>query len=183
MRFFKLARIFFASISELHKAGALRRAGKIEDAQKILASLKNLTGQSAEYHYQRGSVLASDGELAQASAEFEKALSLDRDHTGALFELAYINDLYGNDETAVDYYTRCTQRPPVPLAALINLGVASEHAAVVLSDVSHDVAADVAGGARVTYDDQAQKAFPNGDILLNGNWDTPVGHKIRAAAP
>ena len=28
----------------------------------------------------------------------------DRDHTGALFELAYINDLYGNDEVAVEFY-------------------------------------------------------------------------------
>ena len=51
---------------------------------------------------------------------------MDRDHTGALFELAYINDLYGNDDTAVDFYKRCTARPPVPLAALINLGVLYE---------------------------------------------------------
>jgi DNA-directed RNA polymerase subunit alpha len=112
--------------AELHKAGALRRAGKMDEAQKILNGLKNLAGQTAEYHYQRGSVLASEGELTLASAEFEKALALDRDHTGALFELAYINDLYGNDETAVDYYARCTQRPPVPLAALINLGILYE---------------------------------------------------------
>ena len=61
-----------------------------------------------------------------APAELEKALSLDNDHTGALFELAYINDLFGNDETAVDFYKRCTERPPVPLAAWINLGVLYE---------------------------------------------------------
>jgi len=114
------------AIADLHRAGALRRAGKIEEAQKILNGLKALAGHSAEYHYQCGSLLANDGELAQASAELEKALGFDRDHTGALFELAYINDLFGNDETAVDYYTRCTQRPPVPLAALINLGVLYE---------------------------------------------------------
>ena len=112
--------------ADLHRAGALRRAGHIDQAQKILAGLDKLAGSSAEYHYQRGSLLATDGELVEASAEFEKALNLDRDHTGALFELAYINDLYGNDETAVEYYKRCTQRPPVPLAALINLGVLYE---------------------------------------------------------
>jgi len=33
---------------------------------------------------------------------------------------------HGNDETAVEYYKRCTRRPPVPLAALINLGVLHE---------------------------------------------------------
>jgi DNA-directed RNA polymerase subunit alpha len=112
--------------SELHRAGALRRAGKVNEAMKLLNSLEKHSGQSAELHYQRGSLLAADGELSQAAVEFEKAVALDRDHTGALFELAYINDLYGNDETAVEYYKRCTQRPPVPLAALINLGVLYE---------------------------------------------------------
>lgn len=115
-----------AKSSDLHRAGSLRRAGKVEEARKIIAGLEKLAGGSAEYHYQKGSLLAADGELPAASAEFEKTLSLDREHTGALFELAYINDLYGNDETAVDYYKRCIARPPVPLAALINLGVLFE---------------------------------------------------------
>ena len=84
--------------AELHRAGALRRAGQVDEARKILDGLEKLAGSSAEYHYQRGSLLAAEGELAAAAAEFEKALSLDRDHTGALFELAYINDLYGNDD-------------------------------------------------------------------------------------
>ena len=57
---------------------------------------------------------------------FERALELNRDHTGALFQLAYINDLHGNDEMAVDYYRQCLRLPPVPLAALINLGILLE---------------------------------------------------------
>jgi DNA-directed RNA polymerase subunit alpha len=112
--------------SELHRAGALRRSGKVDEARKILEGLEKSAGNSAEFHYQRGSLLAGDGELSAAATEFEQTLALDRDHTGALFELAYINDLFGNDETAVDYYKRCTSRPPVPLAALINLGVLYE---------------------------------------------------------
>ncbi len=71
-------------------------------------------------------MLAADGELAAAAAEFEKALEQERDHTGALFELAYINDLYGNDDAAIDYYSQCIRRPPVPLAALVNLGILYE---------------------------------------------------------
>ena len=113
-------------VAELHRAGALRRAGKIDEARQILEGLDKQAAGSAEYHYQRGSLLAADGELPLAASEFEKTLNLDREHTGALFELAYINDLYGNDETAVDYYKRCISRPPVPLAALINLGVLFE---------------------------------------------------------
>ena len=71
-------------------------------------------------------MLAAAGELVAASAEFEKTLSLEKDHNGALFELAYINDLYGNDDLALEYYRRCTDRPPVPLAAWINLGILYE---------------------------------------------------------
>src|SRR3954468_3105593 len=75
--------------SDLHRAGALRRGGHLDQAQKILHSLEKVASGSAECHYQRGSVLAAEGELPDAAAEFEKALGLDREHTGALFELAY----------------------------------------------------------------------------------------------
>lgn len=112
--------------SELHRAGAVRRAGHPEEAKKILAHHQKLSGSSAEYHFQQGCLLAADGELIEAAAEFEKALSLDKDHNGALFELAYINDLYGNDDQAIEYYKRCTERPPVPLAAWVNLGILYE---------------------------------------------------------
>ncbi len=115
-----------AKNSELHRAGSLRRLGHMEEAKTILQGLDNLKGSSAEYHFQQGAVLSAEGELELASAELEKALSLDKDHNGALFELAYINDLFGNDEAAVDFYKRCTERPPVPLSAWINLGVLYE---------------------------------------------------------
>jgi DNA-directed RNA polymerase subunit alpha len=116
-----------ARSSELHRAGALRRTGHVDEARKILAGLQpKLAGSSAEYHFQQGAILAADGELSHAATELEKALSLDKDHNGVLFELAYINDLFGNDDTAVDLYKRCTERPPVPLAAWINLGVLYE---------------------------------------------------------
>jgi DNA-directed RNA polymerase subunit alpha len=113
-------------ISDLHRAGALRRGGKHDQAKAMLDKLEATAGSTAEYHYQRGSLLAVDGELIAAATEMEKALAIDRSHTGALFETAYINDLLGNDEVAVDYYSRCTKLPPVPLAAWINLGVLYE---------------------------------------------------------
>jgi DNA-directed RNA polymerase subunit alpha len=112
--------------ADLHRAGVLRRAGNGEEAKKILGGLSKLSGASAEYHFQMGCLRAAAGELLEAAAEFEKALTLDKDHNGALFELAYINDLYGNDDLAVEYYRRCTEHPPVPLAAWINLGILFE---------------------------------------------------------
>jgi DNA-directed RNA polymerase subunit alpha len=112
--------------AELHRAGALRRGGHAQEARKILAAQQKHSGSSAEYHFQQGCLLTADGEMAAAAVEFEKALAIDKDHNGALFELAYINDIHGNDDVAVDYYKRCTERPPVPLAAWINLGILYE---------------------------------------------------------
>jgi DNA-directed RNA polymerase subunit alpha len=117
---------FDAKNAELHRAGALRRAGHTEEAKKILGGLAKQGANSAEFHFQQGCILAAAGDLVQASAEFETAINLDKDHNGALFELAYINDLYGNDDLALEYYRRCTDHPPVPLAAWINLGVLYE---------------------------------------------------------
>lgn len=112
--------------SELYRVGALRRSGDIAGAKSLLAKMEATAAGTPEYHYQKGSLLSADGELIAAAAEFEKTLASDREHSGALFELAYINDLYGNDDQAVEYYKQCLRRPPVPLAAWINLGVLYE---------------------------------------------------------
>ncbi len=47
-------------VAELHRAGALRRAGQGDKAREILDGLGNLAGSSAEYHYQLGSQLSND---------------------------------------------------------------------------------------------------------------------------
>src|SRR5215471_5288909 len=53
-----------AKNSELHRAGALRRAGHTQEARKILAAQQKHSGSSAEFHFQQGCLLAADGELA-----------------------------------------------------------------------------------------------------------------------
>ncbi len=177
-----------AKNSELRRAGALRRLGRLEEtdgkaeagrakiaeARKILDGLEKAAGSSAEFHFQRGAVLSAEGELDRAAVDLEKALELDRDHDGALFELAYINDLYGNDETAVDLYKRCTQRPPVPLAAWINLGVLYEdemkfreaeqcYRRVLEYDPNHPraklFAKDCQASKGMYYDEEAEKGY------------------------
>ncbi|WZO99479.1 DNA-directed RNA polymerase subunit alpha C-terminal domain-containing protein [Isosphaeraceae bacterium EP7] len=113
-------------VSELHRVGALRRAGRVEEARALLDTLETGSGGTAEYHFQLGSLLTLEGDITGAVSEFEKAIASDRQHTGALFELAYYNDLNGNDGEALEYYRECLKRPPVPMAALINLGVLYE---------------------------------------------------------
>lgn len=110
--------------SRLHEAGCYRRMGNPAKAKEILDSMAGL--ETAEYFFQIGSLMAQGGDLKAAAEELEKAVQMDRYHTGALFELAYINDLFGNDDRAMEYYKQCVQRPPVPVSALINLGVMYE---------------------------------------------------------
>jgi DNA-directed RNA polymerase subunit alpha len=172
---------FDARNAELHRAGALRRLGRVDEARKILHGLQKLSGSSAEFHFQQGALLAADGELIRAAAEFEKALAIDRDHNGALFELAYINDLFGNDDTAVDLYRRCTERPPVPLAAWINLGVLYEdemrfreaeqcYRQVLAHDPNHPRARlfvkDCQASKGMYYDEEAERGYSQLKQLL-----------------
>jgi len=163
-----------AKNAELKRAGSLRRAGKIEEARKIIAAAQKAGASSAEFHFQHGCLMASAGELAQAAEEFEKVLAIDKDHNGALFELAYINDIHGNDDTAIELYKRCTERPPVPLAAWINLGILYEdemkfreaeacYRNVLAHDPNHPRARlfvkDCQASKGMYYDEEAEKGY------------------------
>lgn len=171
--------------AELHRAGALRKAGKVDEAKALLEKLNGLENSSAEYHYQKGSFLAAGGDLHAAANELEKALALDRDHTGALFELAYINDLNGNDEEAIQYYTQCVRKPPVPVAAYINLGILHEdhnryrdaescYQQVLQSDPNHPRARlffkDCRASRDMYYDEDQEEHYKRLSVLL----ETPV---------
>ena len=48
-------------MADLHHAGALRRAGHEDKARSMLDRLEKLSGSSAEFHYQKGSLLAAEG--------------------------------------------------------------------------------------------------------------------------
>lgn len=113
-------------LATLHRAGALRRSGDLSGARAILKKMESVAGTSAEYHFQLGCIQLDEGDNAAASTSFERAVEADRDHAGALFQLAYLNDLAGNDDTAIDLYKQCLRRPPVPLAVFINLGILYE---------------------------------------------------------
>ncbi len=176
---------FDPKMSELRRAGALRLAGKVDEAKALLDTLSATAGSTAEYHFQRGSLLAAEGDLIAASAELEKAHVLDRDHAGVLFELAYINDLYGNDEAAVDFYKQCLRRPPVALGALINLGVLYEdemrfrdaegcYRQVLAVEPNHPRARlffkDCRASRDMFYDEEAEKGF----VVLRQLLEIPV---------
>lgn len=109
------------------KAEAQRYA---RDAKDALATLDNLSGaieQTADYLYQRGATVAAlGGNPDEVVRLFERAVSSDGQHAGALFGLAMENDRRGNDERAVELYERSVGQFPPHIGSLLNLGVLYE---------------------------------------------------------
>jgi DNA-directed RNA polymerase subunit alpha len=111
----------------LGRAEALRVARKPTEALAVLDKLSGAVEQTAEYLYQRGAtVSALSGNPTEVVALYERAVSIDPKHAGALFGLAMENDRNGNDEIAIDLYERSVAKYPAHLGSLLNLGILYE---------------------------------------------------------
>lgn len=105
---------------------ALRRSGKLADAEKRLAPWRTSPPDEAELLCQEGGLLAARGEYDAALDALRRATELAPEHEGALFSAAYWAELRGLDEEAVLYYERLAALCPAPVNALLNLGVLYE---------------------------------------------------------
>jgi len=117
----------------LGRAEICRYENKPEEALKQLDKLHGAVEQTAEYLYQRGAALAQllydeEGNLLspQAIKFYERAVTVDKSHPGALFGLALESERHGNDEEALDLYKKAISRFPTHSGALFNLGVLYE---------------------------------------------------------
>jgi DNA-directed RNA polymerase subunit alpha len=110
----------------LCKAGAIRLAGKLEEAEKMLRESAREAATRAEYSYQMGCIRADHGDIFGAIEYFERTVDMDPHHTAALFRLANEMNLLGNDDDAIRLYEQSLSRPPFYIGALINLGLLYE---------------------------------------------------------
>ncbi|MGL4594102.1 MAG: DNA-directed RNA polymerase subunit alpha C-terminal domain-containing protein [Thermoguttaceae bacterium] len=103
---------------------------EIGDIEKSLAALDKISGateQTAEYLSLRGATIAKIGDNPdEAIALFKRAISVDKNHPGALFGLALESERRGNDRDAVDLYVRAAKGFPTHVGVLFNLGVLYE---------------------------------------------------------
>src|SRR5262245_33916887 len=116
------------STVRLQRAGIHLKKREHDKVRDILGAAKKegLESHSAEYHFQYAGLLERGGDKPTAVRHLERAVDLDPTHTGALFQLGYVNDLAGNDDEAIGYYERCLKHPPVHVGAVNNLGVLYE---------------------------------------------------------
>lgn len=111
---------------QLQKAGVLRLQGHATEAKSILNKVKDMAAHNAEFHFQEGGLAEGEGDKVRAAKSYERAVELDPSHNGALFRLAFLNDLSCNDQEAISYYEKCIKHPPVFKGVLYNLGVLYE---------------------------------------------------------
>ena len=104
----------------------IRRKGDLEAAEDHLKRVSRMGDIRADYHFQVGALHDANGRRPEALTEYERAVTLDPNHTRALFALAYGCDLYGDEQNAINYYKKCIASGHVHVSALMNLVVLYE---------------------------------------------------------
>ncbi|HBF22171.1 MAG TPA: hypothetical protein DDW23_00020, partial [Planctomycetes bacterium] len=66
------------------------------------------------------------GKYAEACEAYEAIIENNPEHAWARFRLAYRADLHGDDEAAIKHYETLLETRPIPVPALVNLGVLYE---------------------------------------------------------
>ncbi|NLF31296.1 MAG: tetratricopeptide repeat protein [Planctomycetes bacterium] len=158
--------------------------GDLDDAA---AAVKTLAphSQLASYHVLRGLVLEGRGDYAEAANAYNEALEIDENNQEGLFRLAYLHDLHGEDDQAMELYAQCLTHPPINAHAAINLSVLYEDAGrwddaeqclrlVLAVDPNHPRAKlflkDVDGSRFMYYDEEAERR----SVQRNAVLDIPV---------
>lgn len=162
------------------------QAGEIDKAESLLKKHERGGEDRDEWYVAKGMALEARLDREAALESYEKALKLNVMHTDALFRAAYLYDLRGDDDIAIEFYERLVEQPRASVNALINLSVMYEdtdrveEAEACLSRVlaifpNHPRARlfhkDVLSSLEMVIDEGEKKACDRRNRLL----ETPVG--------
>lgn len=125
------------------------------------------------------------GDRPGAIDELRKAMQFDPSNTECLFRLAYLLDLYGEENEALALYEQCVEQQPAHVNALMNLAICYEDRGyyrraekclrqILETNPNHARARlfmkDVLASFEMEIDDDAEKGVGKRNALL----DTPV---------
>lgn len=115
-------------MSQMHnEITTLIENSQINEARQRIAALPATADKErAEKLYLEGCLLEREHDWTGAIERYRAALDLHDRHNEALFHLAYLLDLRGDDEEAMSLYEDCISEPPVPVNAVLNLAVLYE---------------------------------------------------------
>ncbi len=100
-------------------------AEEFDQADKILQGVPQ-ADRGADWLVAQARILEARGQRKDAIALYERALDADHSNREATFRLAYLTDLEGDDEQAIDYYESLASGGPIHVHALLNLAVLYE---------------------------------------------------------
>lgn len=112
--------------ANLRAAAAQVKAGNAHAAKSVLSKYASTGKDRADWHYLDGLMKEVEGAYTPATESFEKALILAPDDARVMFRCAYLYDLHGDDEKAIELYERLALQPGAHVNALLNLSVLYE---------------------------------------------------------
>jgi len=172
--------------NELNDVVALIERGELDEASKRLNSPSAQAAGQADRTYLSGYLAERSHEFEKAVVLYEKTLELAPDRYDAVFRLAYVLDLRGDDNLAQALYETCAHAMPTSVNALLNLAVLYEDRGAyrqaqgclerILAEYpTHERARlflrDVRSAQNMYYDEEAERVRQEHDAVL----DTPVG--------
>ncbi len=120
--------------SQVQTAMSLREEGKASEALKVLERVGQ-EERTAEYYYTVGRAMEDLGRYEQAVEAYEAAEAADATFRPARFRLAYILDLRGDEDRAIEQYEKILATWPTDVASLLNLGTLYEEKAYTENDL------------------------------------------------
>jgi DNA-directed RNA polymerase subunit alpha len=102
-------------------AEAHANLGDADGVKKLVDVVAKSAGAAAG-DYLKGRVAELEGDREGASSWYRKAIEADALHAPSLFRLAVHEYTFGDEEEAIELYTRCIESPGAPVNAYLNLG-------------------------------------------------------------
>ncbi len=106
------------------------RDGQLKDAEKLVSKHESHGADRGEWHFVQGLIAEEQLNRPQAIAHYDRALELSPENPRILFRAAWLHDIVGDDNEAIDLYQQLARRPRTATNALINL-------AVIYEDIGH----------------------------------------------
>jgi DNA-directed RNA polymerase subunit alpha len=100
--------------------------GELDEANRRLREATVEEKDRVEHTYLRAYAAERSHQFEQASQLYEQVLERAPQHREAMFRLAYMLDLRGDNQRAIELYEECTRPVPAHVHALMNLAVLYE---------------------------------------------------------
>lgn len=112
--------------ADMRAVVSLVRLREMDEAAKRVKAHEASGAERSMWYFGRGLVAEYNDQRLEAVADYERALDLEPHQPEATFQLAFLMDMLGQDERAIELYTQLAARPRTHANALINLAVVFE---------------------------------------------------------